>query len=56
MSIDYLKLENGLLKAQKNVFFLFSFPRSFFAYDWSPDFGFSGFWVSEFWVSCLQEL
>jgi hypothetical protein len=41
MSIDYSNAENGLPKAEKNVFF----PRPFFAYDWSPDFGFSGFGV-----------
>ena len=42
MSIDYSNAENGLPKAEKNGFF---FPRSFCAYDWSPDFGFSGFGV-----------
>jgi hypothetical protein len=43
MSIDYSNTENGLPEAEKNVCFFF--PRSFFAYDWSPDFGFSGFRV-----------
>jgi hypothetical protein len=44
MSIDYSNVKNGLPKVDKNGFF----PMSFFAYDWSPDFGFSGFRVFGF--------
>ena len=46
MSINYSNAENGLSKAKKNGFF----PRHFFAYDWNPDFGFSGFKETEKWL------
>jgi hypothetical protein len=46
MSIDYLNMENGLSKDDKNGFF----PRHCFAYDWSPNFGFLVFGEMKKWL------